>query len=203
MKKMHYGYTLVEVAISSVIASIVIASFSFFAVYYFQSYQFSFDESVAITHAESTLRQITKEIRETRAANNGSYPLVTTGDQELTFYGDIDNDGDAEQIRYFLDGISFKRGIIEPTGIPAQYPEEDESIHIIADYMRNGTDPVFYYYNEDWPGDIENNPLDPESRLLNTRLITVFLRVTVNEEADPGPFELSSSIQLRNLKSNL
>lgn len=199
----NLGFTILELIIASAISAVVITGFSLFAVHIFKSSQFSFDENLAISRAESGLEQMIKQIREAQPSNNGSYPLVSTNDQEFIFYGDIDNDGDAERIRYYLENTTLNRGIIEPVGIPAQYLEENEVTRVISDHIRNNTDPVFYYYNGDWPADIINNPLSVEFRLIETRLIKVFLRVNVNEQAKPNAFELSSSTQLRNLKSNL
>ncbi len=197
------GFTFVEVAIAGFITLITIIVFIIFTSYLFQSYEFSFDMNRNISAAEDGLRRMTLEIREARPADNGSYPLITTDDWQFAFYGDVDNDGSAEKVRYFLDGTDLKKGIIEPTGIPAQYPAETETILIVTENVVNGVSPMFYYYNGSWPGDSLNNPLIPDVRFLETRLIKATIRIAQSNQPVTDAFEVSTSIQLRNLKDNL
>ena len=203
MKRYQSGFTFVEVVIAGFITLITIIVFIIFTSYLFQSYEFSFDMNRNISAAEDGLRRMTLEIREARPADNGSYPLVTTDDFEIAFYGDVDNDNSAEKVRYFLDGTDLKKGIIEPTGIPAQYPAETETVVIITQNVVNDATPIFYYYNGDWPGDDVNNPLIADARILGTRLIKATLRIAQTSQPATDAFEVSTSIQLRNLKGNL
>lgn len=203
IQKRRQGISLVEVVIAGAIAVVIVAGFSLFIIYYLQSYQFSFNQNIAIGTAERSVRQLIDEIRQARVAQSGAYPLAITNDQELGFYADIDNDDEAEYVHYTLQGTDLYRGIIEPIGIPPTYPSENEISHIIADNIRNNTDPIFYYYNSDWPGDTVNNPLIPSDRLLETALLRVVIRVNVDTDTLPAAFELSSATHIRNLKTNL
>ncbi len=202
-RKFEKGMTLLEIAIAGLISVMVIAAFSVFFLYFFQSYQFSFEENLAISEAERGMRTILRYARVAKTADNGSYALVTTNDQEFAFYSNIDQDTDTERVRYFLDGTALKQGIIEPSGIPLSYPTESEKVKTIIDYVRNDANPVFYYYNGSWPADTANNPLTPANRLLETRLIKVFLQVKVSNQSLPEVIDITSSVQLRNLKDNL
>lgn len=76
---------------------------------------------------------------------------------------------------------------------------------VVADFIRNSSEePIFEYYNGDWPGDTVNNPLPPGERLLNTRLVKIYLVVNVSEgPIGPQPFDISQTVNLRNLKDNL
>ncbi len=195
------GFTLIEVLVASVIIIVIVGVFSLFATSFFQTYQFSFDKNMAVAEAQDSLRRITRLIREARTSEIGSYPLVTANDQEIIFYGDYDNDGTAERIRFFLSGTTLKQGIIEPVGTPPDYPVESETVQILSDHIRNNATPLFYYYNGDWPGDTQNNPLAPSDRLLKTRLVTFRLLIGITPDSDN--IELSSSAQMRNLKNNL
>lgn len=93
----------------------------------------------------------------------------------------------------------LKKGIIEPTGSPVQYPLEQEKITILSSYVRNSP-PIFTYYNGDWPEDTINNPLPTPARLQETKLMQVYLVINVNPNRPPQDFELESFVQLRNLK---
>lgn len=203
MKTYRSGFTFVEVAVAGFTTFITVIVLIIFTSYIFQSYDFSFDTNRAISAAEDGLRRMTLDIREAKPSENGSYPLVTTNDQEFGFFADVDNDGIVEQVRYFLEGTDLKKGVIEPSGIPAQYLPETETVTILTDSVVNDTEPMFFYYNGNWPGDTQNNPLPQAQRLLETRLIKATIRVAPDNQPLPDAFELSTSIQLRNLKNNL
>lgn len=75
---------------------------------------------------------------------------------------------------------------------------------VVADYITNGSRPIFTYFNGDYPGDAINNPLVSGNRLLHTRFLTTTLYVrTVEGSVGPKELRLNSSVQLRNLKDNL
>lgn len=89
----------------------------------------------------------------------------------------------------------LKKGVVEPTGSPIQYTLNQENISIISAYIRN-TPPIFEYYNKD------GNKIDPlPARLVDTKLMKVFLVVNVNPNKPPQDFQLESFVQLRNLKN--
>lgn len=91
-------------------------------------------------------------------------------------------------------GTEFKKGIINPIGFPVQYPFDQEVTSILSSYVRN-TPPIFEYY------DVEGNKIEEyPSRLGDTKLMKVLLIIDVNPDRLPLPFELESSVQLRNLK---
>jgi type II secretory pathway pseudopilin PulG len=88
----------------------------------------------------------------------------------------------------------FKKGVIEPTGSPVEYPLDQEKITILSSYVRN-TPPIFRYFDKNG-----NEITDLPARLVDTKLIEVYLVVNVDPNRPPQDFELKSSIQLRNLK---
>jgi len=88
----------------------------------------------------------------------------------------------------------LRKGVIEPTNPPVQYPSNQEKISIISAYVRN-TPPIFEYYDKD------SNKIEPlPARLVDTKLMKVFLVVNVNPNKPPQDFQLESFVQLRNLK---
>ncbi len=91
----------------------------------------------------------------------------------------------------------FKKGVIEPIGSPSQYPEAQEEVSTLSSFVRNSP-PIFKYYNREGK-EITNLP----ARLTDTKLIKLHLIVNVNPERAPHAFEIKSSAQVRNLKSDL
>lgn len=174
-----------------------------FVIYVYRAYGYNFEQVAAINEARKGIETMVKEIREARYADDGSYPLEEAGNFQFIFYSDIDKDSNIERVRYFLDGTNFKKGVVEPSGDPLQYVLSSEVVDVLSAYVRNGTTPVFTYYNGDWPIDTVNNPLPTLTRLTETKLMHVYLKINVDPNRPPENFELESDIQIRNLKTNL
>ena len=180
-----------------------------------------------------------------REGVNGAYPLQTLDDQELTFFSDVDSDGDTEKIRYYLIGNTLYRQVYEydedeyacqdgcnvchqgsslsitETDWPSYGANGDEidfcgsgnygssgsinstSEKVLAENV-DISNPLFEYYNGDWPGDTLNNPLIPVNRLLDTRYIKIIVTID-NSSTVQGtqPVTIETATQLRNLKNNL
>ena len=88
------------------------------------------------------------------------------------------------------------------SGTPGDEPLAFE--RIVADYVSNGSTPIFSYYNGNYPGDSVNNPLILTERLLETRLVKVALSI----DPSSGPVgaqavTIENLAHLRNLKDNL
>jgi type II secretory pathway pseudopilin PulG len=93
-----------------------------------------------------------------------------------------------------VQGTEFKKGVIEPTGIPVTYPLDQEKVSVITSYVRN-IPPIFEYFDQNG-NKIEDYP----ARLKDTKVMKVYLVVNVDPNRPPQDFELKSSVQLRNLK---
>ncbi|MDP3004262.1 MAG: hypothetical protein Q8N43_02030, partial [Candidatus Azambacteria bacterium] len=89
----------------------------------------------------------------------------------------------------------LRKGVIEPTSSPVKYLSDQEKVTVLSSYVRNAP-PIFEYFDKDG-----NKILDYPARLIDTKLIKVFLVVDVEEERQPPPYELESSVRLRNLKN--
>ena len=197
------GFTLLEVVISLGIVMAIIGAFVTIQVLVNQSFKFTFNTSVTVEHANSVTQKMIRAIRTAQASDNGAYALEVLDDQEIVFYADIDNDLQTERVRYFLDGTEIKQGIIEPTGFPVTYPTEFEAERILTELVQNGADPIFYYYNGDWPTDTTNNPLAPAVRFSDTQFVQISLRINADPDRKTQEFTLAPFVQVRNLKDNL
>jgi len=204
MKNYQRGVSFIETLIAIGVFTFAVLAINTLMISFYRAYSFSFEQIAAINEARKGVETMVREIRESKTAEDGSYPLVEAGDSTFTFYGDIDRDGTVERVRYFLDGINFKKGVIEPSGDPPQYPLASESVSILSQFVRSsaGT-PIFTYYNGDWPADTVNNPLPTLTRLTDTKLMHIYLKVNVDPARPPDDFELESDTQIRNLKTNL
>lgn len=200
---MRKGFSLIEVIVTVSIFAIVLVSLTFLIINIYRIYGFSFQQNTAINEARKGVETMVKEIRGARYGEDGSYPVKEAGNNQFIFYSDINRDERIERIRYFLDGINFKKGVIVPIGDPPQYVLNNEKISILSTYVRNASTPVFTYYNGDWPADTINNPLSTLTRLTETKLMHVYLQINVDPNRPPNNFQLESDVQIRNLKTNL
>ena len=80
------------------------------------------------------------------------------------------------------------------------YPGIDESVKIIAnDIVNSPSDPVFFYYNKNYPGDLSNNPLATPISVVDVRLIKIHLMINIDPRRAPNNVNLESFAQLRNI----
>lgn len=196
------GGSLIEIIIASALISIIGIAFLTMQFYIGRNQSYIWDSYIGVEETNQITIIMTREVRNIRQAENGAYALERAWDQEFTFYSDIDLDGRAERVSYYLDGSDLTKSVIEPVGNPATYPEEQAKIRIAASNIQNGNNPIFYYYNGDWPADTVNNPLDTPTRLSDTKLLRIDLQANP-EGRDEKNFEIQSYIQVRNLKDNL
>lgn len=320
------GFTIVETLVVIAIFALVMGAVTAFIVMAYQTYGYTWQQSMAINETRKGIEIMVKEIREARTGDDGSYPIEKTQDKEFIFYSDIDKDGEIERVRYFLgtagsgnlveecvtfddggfcdvtfsnflsgtlesaevkvsvegdfgwdnkeyaeiyaDGekigdvcqtgcsdcaatwqgatifditeqatdssillearassqvnnfcdwqnpnhamkvkfelswtetlaggdTDFKKGVINPVGDPIKYPSDEEEVSVLSSYVRN-TPPIFTYFDGDG-NEIEDYP----SRLVDTKLMKVYLVIDIDPDRPPPAFELESSVQLRNLK---
>lgn len=213
VKKETQGLTLIEVIVTVVIIIIAMGAISSSVIALYRTHGYTLQQSQAIGEARKGIETMVKEIREARGGDDGSYIIEKAEDFQFIFYSDIDKDEVTERVRYFVEGTDFKKGVIEPTGWPIKYPSENEEIFILSKYVRNQP-PIFKYYNGDWLGEaycLQNptstvcttNPLPTPARLKETKLMHLYLIINVDPNRPPQNYELSSDVQIRNLKTNL
>lgn len=201
-KKNIYGLTLIELLIAIAISSII--GLGLVSLQYILSQnQIAITKSYkSIDDANYTVSTMIKEIRLARQSDNGAYLLNLAGDQEIIFYSDIDLDQKSEWVRYYLSGTDLIKEVIEPSGYPAIYDLLTKSSSTVVEDVRNGSEPIFYYYNEDWPNDTTNNPLSSENRLSETKTVEILLRVNQDNNPDKD-YVIETYTQIRSTKENL
>jgi hypothetical protein len=195
--------TLIELMISIAVLFVVIGVGAAFWTHIQNNYQFITNQNAIIDSANQSIRQMVNEVRQAREAMNGAYPLAILEDYQLAYYADIRGNGEVVRIRYYLDGETLLRGTVRPTGNPPDYDLLTETAVVIADSVATDQGPLFYYYDGNWPGDTENNPLSFWQRPLETRLIEVVLPLRYKTQETNQLFKVRAVVSLRNLKNNL
>lgn len=201
--KRQSGFTIVELLLGMTIFSFLLAGVLSFQQLLTQGEEFGVSQALTIESSQNSLQNLVQELRNSRQSDGGAYPLQLADDQEIIFYSNADNDADIERIRYFLEGTDLKKGTIDPQGFPIQYPAQNEVVKVIANYVQNGSNPLFYYYNQNWPADQDNNPLSTPAQLNHVSLVKIEVHINAEPEHPEREFVLEPFVQIRMLKGNL
>ncbi|NTW14119.1 MAG: prepilin-type N-terminal cleavage/methylation domain-containing protein [Candidatus Moranbacteria bacterium] len=195
------GMTLVEVVVTIFIMTIGMAGFSMLFIRSWNLNRFILETGVASATASRGVDGLVSDLRKIRQGDDGSYPVVSGDNFDLVAFIDVDNDGKTERVHYYLQNSLLKRGVTEPAATqPVTYPAGDQTTTTIARYIANTTDkPIFFYYNDNYPGDTVNNPLNTPIAIQDARLVKVRLIVNINPNRAPEETTIESFAEFRNL----
>lgn len=204
---LNKGFTLIEVMVSIGVLGILLGVIYAFIIESYKFQSFVSEQNDAISIARDGVEELLYELRETDIADTGAYPIELANDQEFIFYSDVDTDILTERVRYFLEGTTLKKGVIEANYDAEADPPYDynnpETITTVSTSVQNGSNPLFYYYNSNYPGDTVNNPLATPADPTEIKLIKINLQININPYRVPDTYLLENYVQLRNLKENI
>ena len=199
MNKPNAGFTLIEILVGLAL----FAGIAFIIGTFMKSildYQTLFTQQLSgEQEIQNTFAAITPEVRSMIPSALGGYAIGQVATSSVTFYGDIDSDGIAEQVRYFLNGTTLEKGVIDPTGSPLAYIGANE---VVSDMIHNvvaTSTPIFTYYDMNYTG--SEPAMTYPITIANIRLIK--LTVTVMDPNKATPLSASTEIVPRNLRTNL
>lgn len=195
------GMSFVEMIMAIAILLIGMEAMTVLFLRSFDNNKFILEMGNASFLASRGVSKVVSEIRKTRQADNGDYPVESGDDFDLKLYIDIDKDNTTERVHYYLLDNALYRGITDPVaGLPITYPSGDGTTELIAGSIANtASDPIFYYYNDDYPADLVNNPLGTPVSISDVRMIKVHLMVNIDPLHAPDYINIESFAELRNL----
>lgn len=195
------GMTLVELMVAIFIMLIAMEGFTILFLRSWKTNGFILETGLASAAASRAVNTAVSELRKVRQGDNGDYPLEAGDDFDLVAYIDIDGDGVTERVHYFLESGQFKRGVREPSATqPVTYASGDGTVTVLASDIANEIgEPVFSYYNEDYPGDTVNNPLGTPIAVRDARLAKVRLVINIDPNNAPDDTNIESFVEFRNL----
>lgn len=204
MKRVYQqsGFTIIELLVAMGIVVIITTLAANFAVRGLQVQRIVGEQNQAVADSRTALDRFVNEMRETAPSDTGAYPIEQADEQELVFFSDVDHDETIERIHYYLEGSFLQRGVTEPSGDPLTYDTANEDVQTVSAYIRNDSDPLFYYYNEDYPADTATNPLASPVDVSEIRLIELRVQTNVDPDRVPKTHALEVQVHLRNLKEN-
>jgi len=200
-RQKYRGMSLVEMMVAIAIFLLMMSGLSMLFLQSFRSNTFIIEEGRTTFFNQRAVQKGVNEFRRARQADNGAYPLDSGSNNSVTFYADTDSDGQTERVHYFLDGTELKRGIRHPTaGTPVTYASGDETVTVVATAIVNtSAQPVFTYYNANYPGDTVNNPIATPIAVSAVRLVKAHLAMNIDPNHAPDNINFESFAELRNL----
>lgn len=183
--------TLVWVSVTSMLLLAIVQSVQ----YFYRTNTYAVEQGMAITSGQRGVEDMVQIIREAAYSSNGAWPVISMSTSSFAFYADIDSDPFVERIRFFLQGNSLMRGIIDPSGDPPVYTNP-EQLSSISDNVRNTEQSqlLFKYYDKN------GTLMTDMSKIAEVRFVEVTVVVNINPYRLPNQFTLRSNAALRNLK---
>ena len=201
LKNKKSGFTLIETLIGVAIFVLILGVLATFSKSIWTSNSFIMAELEGSNTGRAALKTMVAEIRTASSGNNGAYAIATATSTSIIFYSDIYNDGLKEKIRYYLSGLSLMKGVTIPSGSPLQYISNTEIVTEIINNIRNGSTPIFTYYDSSYNG--TTSPLAQPVSILAVRLVKITLILDTDPNKPPASITVTTEVSMRNLKDNL
>lgn len=201
LKKNQKGMTILEMLIAITIFVIGIEGFSILLINTWRSNSYTFEMGQSAMAVSQGVNKIVNYIRGARQGDNGAYPIVSAEENSLRIYSDYDKDGITERLHIYKSDQNILMGITNPgTSMPVTYPSGDQETVTIASSIVNETDdPVFSYYDKNYPIDTDNNPMSYPINIGNVRLIRIYLHINIDPNRAPDNIENQTFVEIRNL----
>ena len=198
--KPTHGFTLIETLVSVAVFVIIGLAVSNFGTQLFSLNSTLRDSLTSQSEARAAFKIMTAEIRSASPSSTGTYAIEAADASTFIFFGDIDDDGLYERIRYYMSGTTLKRGITKPTGNPLTYTSTNETTSDLIHDIVNGSVPLFSYYDSSYDG--TSGSLNPIS-ILAIRLVKITTVVDRDPNRAPGASTSTTQVSIRNIKDNL
>lgn len=199
--QLQRGYTLVEVLFTTGIFVLILS-----AIVTFQIDIFSFNDFISVglenqNEAKRIIKPFANEVRGAVSSEVGGYAIKQADADTFIFYSDIDGDDLIEEVRYYFEDGTFKKGVITPSGDPLTYESNDEDIVEVVHGVVSSD--IFEYYDSSYTGASTTESLGEDSNISDVRLVKITLRIDSDPEEPPAEIEVTTQVSIRNLKDNL
>ena len=195
------GFTLVETLVAIALLLIGTAATTLLFSKIMQSKAYSLEMGRSAFVVSRSVGELTQYLRQTKQSDAGAYPIVSADANDTVFYSDYNKDNKTERLHVYLSNGKVYMGVRNPSAtFPVTYATGDESTTQIADHIVNTSDdPMFSYYNKDYPADTENNPVTTPADVSEIRLVKIFLKINIDPNRAPDNIQQETFVELRNL----
>lgn len=194
------GFTVLEMVLVVGLSGLLLTALVRFLVFGYPVSKITLLQIRSTETARLQLKRLAGSLRELRTADTGAYPIAEATPARLIFYANVDGDAATERVRYELTGINLVRGITKPSGNPLSYNLAQESVTTVASNIRNGSSAVFTYYDGNYP--TNETPVNP-TNVTAIKYVQFSLTIDADPAGNSNPIQITSQVQLRNLKTNL
>lgn len=189
------GMTLIETIVWVSVTSMIMLAIVQTVQVFYRTNTYAMEQGEAVTSAQRGIESMIKVMRESAYSSTGAWPVISMATSSFSFYADTDSDPFIERVRFYIQGGSLVRGIIDPSGDPPVYTNP-ETFTSVSDFVRNTelATPLFQYYDK-------NGVLMTDlTKIAEVRFVQVTVIVNINPYRLPNQFMLRSTAALRNLK---
>ncbi|HCC04768.1 TPA: hypothetical protein DEP58_00500 [Patescibacteria group bacterium] len=187
-----HGYTMMEMLVVIAIISIIMPVLFSSIQSLYTTHAKTLSRALAVIETTKGVQEVVRDVRAAVYSENGAVPIVAIATSSLTLYSDTDYDGDVERIRYFLNGTTFTKGVIEPTAT-SSYPTNTETFLDIVHTTATST-PLFRYFTA------SSTEIVSPSQAIQVRRVEVQLVGSTRFGLQTSEVALRSSASIRNLK---
>lgn len=192
---------MLELLVALGIFSLIIVSVAWLAIHGFRYNAIIWEQLKTQSDGRRVIRDVVDTVRKAEQSSIGGYPIANAGDYDLTIYANVDSDSYREKTRFWLDGTTFKRNVVKPSGSPLGYTGVGETVELAHDAVNiSKNDPVFSYFDENYTG--AEAPLVQPVDTTKIRVIRVRLELEKDPTETPVPLRVESAVNVRNLKAN-
>lgn len=206
--KIVLGFTLVETLVALTIFSIGMAATVMVFAKTMKSKAYALEMGKSSFVVSRSVGDLIGYLRRTRQSDAGAYPIVSANANDLVVYSDYDKDNRTERLHIYLSNGIVYLGIGKPSAtFPKTYPlldathDTDTKVVLARQIVNTPSDPMFSYYNKDYPLDTANNPVNVSggADVSQIRLIKIFLKINIDPNRAPDNIQQESFVELRNL----
>jgi prepilin-type N-terminal cleavage/methylation domain-containing protein len=199
--KTQSGFTILETLISVAILGAIVVALGSFMFNVFDQNRFLSASISSEQEGRIVLKTFATELRSASLSSNGSYPILSASSTAIIFYSDLNNDGQKEQVRYFMSGTTLKKGVIQPS---VTAPPDYAGAEVVTDMVHNITNAgagIFSYYDSSYDG--TSAALTFPVTISSIRLVKVNLVIDADPIKSPSAINITTQTSVRNLKDNL
>ena len=190
---------MLELLVALGIFSLIIVSVAWLLIHGFRYNGIIWEQLKTQSDGRRVLRETVDVVRKAEQSSIGSYPIANAGAYDLTVYSNVDSDSYREKVRFWLDGATFKRNIIKPSGNPLAYSGIGQTVEIAHDAVNIAKgEALFSYFDENYTG-VEMPMVQPVDTT-KIRVVRIRLELEKDPTETPVPLRVESTAQVRNLK---
>lgn len=197
------GLTLVETLMAIAIFAIGIEGFTLLFINTWKNNSYTLEMGQSAMAVSQNMNTLVGYLRSVRQSDNGSYPVKSVGANDLVVYSDYDRDGVTERLHIYKSGQDILMGVTDPTEtMPKRYlPESgDQQVLTLATRIVNtSSEPIFYYYDKNYAGASNQNPLASPINIADVRLMKIHLKINIDPNRAPDNIEMQTFVEMRNL----